>query len=313
MAGKPGEAVPVAPGDMSALNPTGSDLADALSPDDESIKLREIMNRMAVSVSVNGKGPFRFLIDSGADRSVIGDALAERLSLPPGKTVRLHGMAGARSVNTVQLSSLQVGSNTIQGIHAPALSETYIGAQGLLGVDALVNQRVLLDFEKTTMTVLAGRRAPPVDEDEIVVTARRRFGQLILAEADIDRDKIYAIIDTGSQVTIGNTALREKVFAKRKNPPPTVPITLISVTGQATVADLAVMPRIRIGGVDMRNVPVAFTDAPPFALFGVSKVPAMLIGTDVLQGFRRVLLDFRDKKVRFQLRRSSAADIVFKD
>ena len=290
--------------------PDGAEL-DALTADAESLKLREIMNRMVVTVSVNGQGPFHFLVDSGADRSVIGDALAARLALPPGKTVRLNSMAGARSVNTVQLATLTVGSNTVAGIHAPALSESYIGAQGLLGVDALANQRVLIDFENMRMSVLAGRRAPPVDEDEIVVEARRRFGQLILAEADIDRDKIYAIVDTGSQVTIGNTALRERVFAKRKVPPKTVPITLISVTGQSTVADLAVLPRIRIGGVDMRNVPVAFTDAPPFELFGVSKVPAMLLGTDLLQGFRRILLDFRDKKVRFQLRKT-ATDMVLK-
>lgn len=302
----PASAVPAVPATDKAS------LAESLGSDVESLNLREVMSRMAVSVSVNGQGPFRFVVDSGADRSVIGDALAARLALPPGKSVRLNSMTGARSVNTVQLGTLQVGSKTIQGIHAPALDENYIGAQGLLGVDALVNQRVLIDFEKAKMTVLAGGRAPPVEEDEIVVTARRRFGQLILAEADIDRDRIYAIVDTGSQVTIGNSALRARVFAKRKAPPRAVPITLISVTGQSTVADLVVLPRIRIGGVDMRNVPVAFTDAPPFELFGVAKVPAMLLGTDVLQGFRRILLDFRDKKVRFQLRKDDT-EVVWKD
>ena len=62
----------------------------------------------------------------------------------------------------------------------------------------------------------------------------------------------------------------------------------------------------------MRNAPVAFTDAPPFELFGVAKMLAMLLSTDVLQGFRRILLDFRDKKVRFQLRRD-AADVVLRE
>lgn len=295
------------------VRPAGPDTAfgTTLGEAGEDLKTQELMNRMSVAVSVNGHGPFRFVIDSGADRSVIGGALAERLSLPPGRSVTLHSMAGARKVDTVRLRSLTVGSNTIEGINAPALREEHIGAQGLLGVDALANQRVTLDFDRKLMTVQGGR-APPVDDDEIIVTARRRFGQLILAEADIDKDRIYAIVDTGSTVTIGNSALHDKVFAKRRKPPPTVPITLISVTGESTVADLAILPQIRIGGLLMRNVPVAFSDTPPFALFGVDKAPAMLIGTDVLQYFRRVLLDFRDKKVRFQLRKEPMS-LVWRD
>ena len=51
------------------------------------------------------------------------------------------------------------------------------------------------------------------------------------------------------------------------------------------------------------NVPMAFVDAPPFALFGLARDPAIMLGTDVLQSFRRVSLDFRNRKVRFVLRR----------
>lgn len=47
---------------------------------------------------------------------------------------------------------------------------------------------------------------------------------------------------------------------------------------------------------------VAFADVPPFALFGLRDDPALLLGTDLLQSFRKVAMDFRNRRVRFQLR-----------
>ncbi len=82
------------------------------------------MNRMSVAVSVNGHGPFRFVIDSGADRSVIGDALATRLALPPGRSVTLHMHWRARARWTrFGWASLKVGSSTIENVSAPAPRE----------------------------------------------------------------------------------------------------------------------------------------------------------------------------------------------
>ena len=68
-------------------------------------------------------------------------------------------------------------------------------------------------------------------------------------------------------------------------------------------ADLIVLPELAIGGIRLKDVPVAFDDAPPFALFGLAQQPAILLGTDLLRSFRRVSLDFRARKVRFSLRR----------
>jgi hypothetical protein len=66
---------------------------------------------------------------------------------------------------------------------------------------------------------------------------------------------------------------------------------------------LAIVAELQLGKVTLRNVPIAFADAPPFQLFGLAEEPALLLGTDLLDTFRRVSLDFRARKVRFQLRR----------
>lgn len=295
-------AVAAAPPDRTPPTIPPASLDDTLEVTGDAVAAKVIETRMAVDVMVDGGGPFRFIVDSGADRSVIGAGLARRLGLPAGPAVMLNGMAGASRVDTVRLGQLRIGASVIPDIVAPALPERNLGAQGLLGIDALAEQRLMLDFDKKAITVQDARRPAPVQSrDEIVVTARRRNGQLILTEVTAADRTIYAVIDTGSQATVGNTALLERITRMRR-PPPGREVTLVSVTGEVIVAKEVVLRELRIGGVTLKGVPVAFVDAPPFALFGLAKQPALLLGTDVLGVFRRVSLDFRNRKVRFTLR-----------
>ena len=208
-------------------------LDDRLEVTGEGLAARQIRSRMLIAVEIDGKGPFRFLVDSGADRTVIGTALARQLGLPAGRSVTLQGIAGSSRVETVKIGVLTLGRSRIEDIAAPVLAEVNLGAQGILGIDALADQRLMFDFDARTVTVQDTRVAARFDPDEIVVTARRRKGQLILTQAAAGRVPIHAVVDTGAELTMGNLALRDRVFAGRK-PPRATPITLISVTG-ATV------------------------------------------------------------------------------
>jgi hypothetical protein len=89
-----------------------------------------------------------------------------------------------------------------------------------------------------------------------------------------------------------------------------VTIGVTGVTGVTVELQLARIGELRVGSVTLRDVPMAFADVPPFTVFGLSKEPAILLGTDLLETFRRVSLDFRARKVRFQLRRCGSTGIV---
>jgi predicted aspartyl protease len=267
----------------------------------ETLAAKQIRERTTVGIMVNGQGPFRFLVDSGADRTVIGAALATKLALPAEDTVILHSMAGTSQVGTVRISELGLGTSRLHDIMAPALPEQFLGAEGVLGIDALAEQRIEFDYDKKTVTVQDTRKPMQGGADEIIVTARLRKGQLILTQVTADRVSLFAIIDSGSDITVANTALRDRIFRRWKNVK-TTPVTLMSVTGASFTADVAIIREIHVGGLTLRDVPVAFADPPPFALFGLSKQPALLLGTDVLQVFSRVSLDFHARKVRFRLR-----------
>lgn len=295
----PPSAPPVAPAIPTAT------IDDTLEVAGEAVRARRVRTRMTVGVEVNGRGPYRFLVDSGADRSVVGAGLAQQLALPPGGPVTLHGMAGSSRVATVRIDRLRVGPSETRGMVVPALAEANLGAQGLLGIDALAGQRLMMDFDAKTVTVQDTRRAAPKPAGayEIVVTARRRKGQLILTEARVGRTPVHAVVDTGAEVTVGNMALHAAIFRRGRQAPAATPTTLVSVTGQTIAADMVVLPEIGIGGLTLRDVAMAFADVPPFAKFGLADRPAILLGTDVLEAFRRVSLDFRRRKIRFLLRR----------
>lgn len=291
------------PPPAARLPPGEAQIDDALEIAGESVTGEQLDTRMAVGVTVNGHGPYRFVVDSGADRSVIADRLARALALPPGEPVMLHGMAGTSRRETARIARLGIGSSIVEDIAAPTLPEATLGARGLVGIDALRGQRLMLDFETNAVTVEDTRRPVQTRADDIVVTARRRGGQLILTQARAGGVGIRAVVDTGSQLTIGNLALRDALFHRRHTPLQSATTELISVTGERMEVPLAIVPEMRIGSITMRNVVVGFADLPPFALFGLRDTPAMMLGTDLMGSFRRVSLDFGAKKVRFQLRR----------
>jgi hypothetical protein len=213
----------------------------------------------------------------------------------------LHGMTASTLVDRVFVSGLKVGQSRIGNLPMPVLSDEYLGAQGLLGIDALVEQRLMMDFDKRVITIEDARRPIPHLLDEIVIMAKRRRGQLILTQATANGHPVDAVIDTGSEITIGNLALRDRLF--KKGVRSLVTGQAIGVTGVAVTMQLAHLDELQIGPILMRDVDIAFADVPPFAVFGLNDHPALFLGTDLMANFRRVSLDFRARKVRFQLKR----------
>jgi len=295
------------PTNMPPLPPAVID--DTLAIGGEDINARKIRTRMTVEVRVNGRGPYRFLVDSGADTTVVGLRIARALQLPIGPPANLHGMTASSRVDRVRVDELSLGQSTIRNLLVPALQEQDLGGAGMIGIDALVQQRLMMDFEKRVIKVEDARLpAPRALPGEIVVTARRRRGQLILTQVRAAGLSVEAVIDTGSEISIGNLALRDRLIKGNRDKFTTIPVT--GVTGVTINVQIAKVAVLRLGSVTLRDVPIAFADVPPFAMFGLSREPALLLGTDLMETFRRISLDFRARKVRFQLRQCGTTGVV---
>jgi len=291
-----------APDRPSALPPLPPAYFDpALAVGGQDLKARKVETRLTVAVHVNGRGPYQFIVDSGADTSAVGLRIAYALQLPLGTPTILNSMTARDIVDRVKVARLTIGGSSFRDLQLPALRESDLGGDGMIGIDALVEQRLMMDFEKRLIKVEDARIPAKTYPGEIVVTARRQRGQLILTHVRAAGLPLDAVIDTGSQVTIGNIALRDRLV--RRNRGKVVTVSATGVTGTTIELQLARIAELQLGPVTLRDVPMAFADLPPFAVFGLSDEPALLLGTDLLESFRRVSLDFRARKVRFQLRR----------
>jgi predicted aspartyl protease len=275
----------------------------------ETFGLRETPSeRMTVPISIGGRGPFRFIVDTGSERTVVSRELAGRLGLAAGLPVRVHSMTEVSRIETAVVPGLRVGRRTVARIEAPLLGQHAIGADGLLGVDSLVSQRVDLDFRTNEMTVSRSvRRRERWPDDVVIVTARSRFGHLILVDAALDGERLWVILDTGAEVSIANEALRRRLERKGRLGE-TVPLEVMSVTGGRRMIDYGMARRVRIGTAEIANLPVGFADVDPFRQLGLLERPAILLGMDALRMFERVSLDFATREVHLLMprRRSSA-------
>lgn len=260
--------------------------------------------RMSVEVMIGDQGPFSFLVDTGAERTVIARELADRLDLVEGRKLRMATIGSTKMVPSFRVAALRMTDLSLEPFDAPAFFGRHIGAAGLIGVDMLEDRRVLIDFRKESMEILeTRRRASPIirDDDAIVVEARNSAGRLILSDARLDGRRIDVIVDTGAQTSVGNLALQRLVTARRENRLPFIPTTLGAVTGEDVPAMFTAIKQITINGIDVNDLPVSFADGEAFRALGLDERPALLLGMDSLSLFDRVEIDFPNRRVVFDL------------
>jgi predicted aspartyl protease len=259
-------------------------------------------DRMIVGVSVNGSKPYPFVIDTGAERTVISHELGERLKLPSGPELTLATITGKFIAPSFQIDELKTDVTGMSGTTAPALARHDLGAFGLLGVDSLANHRVNIDFGQRKVELSAGRKRPSknFDRDMIVVEARRRGGRLIISKAKLGNMPIDIVIDTGAQITMGNDALRAKL-SRRDMLSGFVSVPVTSVTGVIVMTDFTQIRNIDIDGLSINNLPIAFFDNYAFKALHLDKKPALFLGMDAMRLFDRIGIDFAQQKVSFAL------------
>ncbi|WP_340588818.1 aspartyl protease family protein [Erythrobacter alti] len=255
--------------------------------------------RMTVPVMIMGQGPFRFMVDTGAQATVLSSELAERLQLHDRENATLVGMASRRAVQTTMVPEFELGDRIFTVRTAPIVEGRNIGrADGILGLDSLQGQRVLIDFDREELRISDSFAQGGSRSYDIVVRARERLGQLIINRARIDGIVTAVIIDTGAQSSIGNLALQERMRRQRLAEENTVmtDVNGIDISGETRIARIMDMGNIRL-----TNFPVTFADAPTFGELDLADRPAMILGMSELRMFSRVAIDFRSRRILFDM------------
>ena len=275
----------------------------------QDVKFRnEKDDRMTVPVRLSGTGPYRFLVDTGADRTAVSRELVAKLKLPAAGGAELHSVSGVSTVNTARVRELELTHPPEQSIDAAVLDASNMGADGIVGVDILRSQRVQFDFEKRTMSIVPSETPDfGYERGTIVVRAKRKNGRLVVTDAVANDERLTVVLDTGSQVSIGNQMLRHRLLGSGLVDP-AKSVELESVTGAKITGDYMFIKELTIGGIRLTNLAVVFTNAHTFEQLGLSNRPALLLGMNAIRAFKRVSIDFANKKFRVVLPEHSALD-----
>ncbi|WP_035356660.1 retropepsin-like aspartic protease [Edaphobacter aggregans] len=110
-----------------------------------------------VPLTINGMGPFDFLLDTGSTRTVLDQKLAEELHLEPAGRATLESPDGAAVTTVAHTDSVSMGGATVRNLNMVVMSHYDLlpKVRGILGEDFLRyfdilidNRRHLIQFER---------------------------------------------------------------------------------------------------------------------------------------------------------------------
>lgn len=263
---------------------------------------RDRIGRVWVPVLLDDKGPFRLVLDTGAQRSAIVPHVAATLGIPLDRSppVRVHGATGSAITPTVEVALLKVGDVWIEPAHLPVVPDVFGGADGLLGMDGMQERRIYIDFRSDFVQIARsrGQRAAP---GFIVVPLLRDASELAMADGEVGGVRVRAIIDTGAQATVGNEALRlalRRQVARHARGEDEIH----GATGETQTGVGARVPAIRLGGLAVREAHVTFSDLHIFTRWELTDTPALLIGMDILGLVDTLVIDYRRREIHLRPR-----------
>jgi Aspartyl protease len=305
----PGPVTPstVTPPDAMPPLPTPLDELAVTAPEPRFVAPtnRDRIGRIWAPVSINGKGPFRLVVDTGASHSAVTPRVAQILgySGESQHTATLRGATGSVTVPMIPIESLEVGELLIQPRRLPVVPDALGGAEGVLGMDGFANKRIFIDFRRDNITIMRSRNER-ARQGFVTIPVKFMRGRLLMVDAWLGGIQVKAIIDTGGQATLGNLALREALAEKRrKQEAAAVPDMVTGATLDVQAGNRISTPSIAMGEVLVRNAAMTFADFAIFEYWKLTDEPAMLIGMDVLGLLDTLVIDYRRRELQMKLRR----------
>jgi predicted aspartyl protease len=264
--------------------------------------------RLSVAVRIDGSGPYRFVVDTGADRTVLATDVAVDLGLLHGERVMMEGVVRAVATDTVTLHELSFGSVSCKRLVVPVLPRTMLEADGYLGLDTLDRHRVTLDFRNHTLQVTEPRSrfsALWVRQNEARVRASGTAGHLRAVDCMVDGVAATAFIDTGAEVSAGNAALLAALTRRAPARYALDRVPLTDITGGEIVGNVTTVSKVRLMELEFTDCPLVIADFQIFDIWGLQHVPALLIGMNFLRQFSKISIDYGLKELRFDLTQGS--------
>jgi predicted aspartyl protease len=262
---------------------------------------RDRIGRIWAPVLINGKGPYRLVLDTGASRSALSERVAADLGLPiETDAVRLLGVTGTTLASAVRLDSMEFGELVIQKTRVPIIADAFGGADGVLGGEGLADMRIKIEFLRDRISIMRSHRQRALPS-HAVVPFKYSLNKGMRVQVQVGSIKTVGLIDTGAQVTVGNLALRE-ALARRRSPRGEYEDVVIGITEDIQKTTRARIPSILAGQMMVRNAEIHFGDLYIFEHWRLNSQPALLIGMDVLGTLDTLVIDYALQELQLRTR-----------
>ena len=298
---------PAAPAtDSAAIEELADIMVEAPEPRYVSPTRRDQIGRIWAPVMINGHGPFRLVLDTGASHSAVTALVALALGIPTDQSppVILRGVTGFATVPTIRVDTLTVGDLAVDSPILPIVPDALGGAQGILGAEGLAGKRIFIDFRHDKIVITYSRNERST-RDFVDVPFHAIRNTLVVVNAVINDVRVKAIIDTGGQTTIANLALRN-ALARHTAQFRGTPDQIIGATKDVQSGEVMPMPAIQFGSIQIRDSGVTFADMYIFKQWKLLNEPAILIGMDALGLLDTLVIDYRRHELQMRMSRSGA-------
>jgi predicted aspartyl protease len=269
---------------------------------------RDRVGRIIVPVTINGRGPFRFMVDTGANHTVLAQSVLARLDLPvdPDNLISVVGVSGTAQVASAHVDQLDAGALHFTNMQLPVLSgPVFDGIDGILGMDGFDGKRVMANFVRGDFHIVDshGWRASFL---YTVLHVRFLSQRLLMIECHVGRIPAKAIIDTGGIDTLGNLALYRALARRDDETAHRLETGVIDVNEASQLGIVRRVPELWLGTTGVKNLNVTFGDFSVFHIWDLTNEPALLVGMDVLGTLAELNIDYQRQELQLRTRYSGA-------
>ncbi len=259
---------------------------------------RDRIGRIWAPVYLDGQGPFRLVLDTGANRSAIIGRVADQLGYR-GRTdrqVRIRGITGTAIVPVARAGRMEIGDLVLAPVDLPIVLDVFGGAEGVLGNEGLMDKRIVIDFKRDSITVKRSRREEaPAGFTTLPITFLR--DRLLAIDVMIGGVKAKAIIDTGAPDSLGNSALLQALKRSVRDTPET---EIVGVTLDVERGNRVRLPTIVMQNIRIRGATITFGDVQIWQYWRLTREPAIMLGMDVLGVLDQVIIDYRTRQLHLR-------------
>ena len=165
---------------------------------------KDSTGHVTVPAFVNGKGPFEFILDNGADESAVYSWFAKSLHLPKSGSRELSGATGSVPMTGTRLAKLAVDGHVIRNVDADTVPDRTDRARpaGVAGVDMMANRLAIIDFGCGTFALRPIQSARPeiVGKDATLTNADSiKDGKQFTFPVTLNGIAGVAVLDSGAR------------------------------------------------------------------------------------------------------------------